>query len=658
MLDLFIVLAFVGYSIAAGFAARRKASRDLHEYFLAGRGLKGWQAGTSMAATQFAADTPLLVAGLVATGGVFLLWRLWIYALAFLLMAFVFAALWQRAGVLTDAELAEIRYSGRGTLLLRTFKAIYYGTIFNCVVLAWVLLAAVGITELFLPWHRWLPAALYDPLADFVLRFGLGPKLSSSAPAYPQHLAAANNMISIALILLFTALYAMTGGLRGVVATDIVQFAVALAGTLLFAWFIAQAAGGLRALVPSLVHLYGEERAARILSFAPGFAGEGTGGPDWPALLLPFLAVIGLQWLFQVNSDGTGYLAQRTMACRDEREARFAGIVFAWLQILLRSLPWLVIAVGLLVLYPFDESAKAEAGFAARRELMFVRGIHELMPSGALGLMLTGMLAALASTLDTHLNWGAGYWSNDLYQRLVCRAWLKREPGNRELVLVARLSNVLVIALALVVMVNLGSIQQAWQIALLFGAGVGSVLVLRWLWERINLWSELAAMAVSLLVAPLLLHLGGRARAEGWFAGNELAIEALNLGIMAAASTAAAVAAALLGPPTDPETLESFYRRVRPHGWWRATAARVGDDPSRPLRALARDGLAALLTASSLFLCLYGAGRLLLPHPAVPWPVAAAALVLGVALVPLWWRRASRAEPTDAQARPVSARAP
>jgi hypothetical protein len=158
-------------------------------------------------------------------------------------MAFIFATLW-RAGVLTDAKLAEIRYSGRGTLLLRTFKVIYYGTIFNCVVLAWVLAAAVGLTELFLPWHRWLPAAVYDPPRRFRPALRPGTETSSSAPAYPQYLTATNNIISLALILLFTALYSMTGGLRGVVATDIVQFAAALAGTLLFTWFIAQAAGG------------------------------------------------------------------------------------------------------------------------------------------------------------------------------------------------------------------------------------------------------------------------------------------------------------------------------------------------------------------------------------------------------------------------------
>ena len=173
MLDLLIVLAFVVYAVGSGFRARKKASEGLDEYFLAGHSISGWKAGLSMAATQFAADTPLLVTGLIATGGIFLLWRLWIYGLAFLLMAFVFAIGWRRAGVLTDAELTEVRYSGRGVLTLRVLKAVYYGTVINCVVMAMVLVAAVRIAEVFLPWHEWLPGGLYDPVVAFVSSTGL-----------------------------------------------------------------------------------------------------------------------------------------------------------------------------------------------------------------------------------------------------------------------------------------------------------------------------------------------------------------------------------------------------------------------------------------------------------------------------------------------------
>ena len=455
-----------------------------------------------MAATQFAADTPLLVTGLVATAGVFALWRLWIYGLAFLAMGFVFAALWRRAGVLTDAELTQVRYSGRGVLPLRLLKSVYYGTVINCVVLAMVLVAAMRIAEVFLPWHLWLPAPLYDAMLGLVRATGL--RLGNSVTGLAAEITAANNAISILLMLAFTAAYSIAGGLRAVVRTDVVQFAVAMAGTALYAWFVLAAAGGIAALPARLSAIYGAAQADRFLSFGPpGGTGE---------LLMPFLVLIGLQWVFQMNSDGTGYLAQRAMACRSERDARGAPVLFAWLQVFLRSLLWLAIALGLLVLYPFATADMGDAALAAAREMTFVRGIDELLPPGVRGLMLIGLLAALA----------------------------------------------------------------AWFISLLFGAGMGSVLVLRRLWERINLYSEMAAMAVSLVTAPLLLY----------FLGTDPQQEWIRLGLMALVTTGAAVLAACFGPGTADATLKDFYARVRPIGWWGHAARLCGEPAHVPVHAL------------------------------------------------------------------------
>ena len=619
MLDLLIVLAFVAWSVAAGLRSRRRASRDLDEYFLAGRRVPGWQAGLSMAATQFAADTPLLVTGLVASAGVFMLWRLWIYGLAFLLMAFVLAALWRRARVLTDAELTEIRYSGRGVLWLRVLKAVYYGTLVNCVVMAIVLVASVRVAEVFLPWHLWLPAGLYQPLQAAVT--ALGPGVADSVTGLAPAVAATNAAISIALMLLFVALYSTTGGLRGVIVTDVTQFAVAMVATLAYVVVAVGEAGGLGGLTARVTALYGEAEAGRLLGFAPP-AGE---------LLLPFVAVIGLQWLFQINADGTGYLAQRSLACASDRDARVAGVVFAFAQVLLRSLLWLVLAVSLLVLYPFTPADAGADGFVAARELTFVTGAAELLPAGLSGLMLAGLIAALASTLDTHLNWGASYWTNDLYRRLVCEAWLRREPRPRELVRVARLSNALLIGLALLVMAHLGSVQQAWLLSLLFGAGMGAVLVMRWLWERVNLWSEALALGASLVAAPLLLWL--------------VEAEWLRLAAMAAVSTTAAVTGALLGPPTDPERLADFYRRVRPVGWWPQTAAAVGEDPAAPWRRLTRAMSLVGLAAASLFLGLCGLGRLLVPPPGASTALSLAMTAAALLLVPAWWRGLRERDP-------------
>lgn len=665
MLDLALVLAFVAYSVTAGFLNRKAASEGLESYFLAGRSMRGWQAGTSMAATQFAVDTPLTAVGLVAVFGIYMGWTFWIYGLAFLLLGLLFGPLWRRARVLTDAELAEVRYGGPGVLTLRVLKAIYYGAVFNSIVLAFVLAASVTVAEAFLPWHEWLPGRAYEPLHAFAGAISSEDGFAFRAPASPLDAATAtaNNILSMGLIVGFVALYSMTGGLRSVIVTDIAQFALAIIGSIALAIAVvfgspapagsgagvaprAHAVGGLSGLRERIPELYPPvagappeyRHAEELLSFVP--AGQGV--------LFAFLLFMSMVWLFQMNSDGTGYLAQRAMSARSERDAKASGIVFAWLQIFLRSLPWLLIGAALLVAYPFTPEEAASAGFTGRREQLFVQAVRDYMPAGygILGILLVSLLAALASTLDSHLNWGASYFSNDIYKRLICQAWLGREPRGRELVLVARLSNVVVIAIAILIIPMLGSIREAWFISLTLGAGVGSVLVLRWVWERINLWSEIAAMGTSLLVAPVLLWLtfdppnSPVAALRGM---DDITIQAIRLGAVGLTSTAAAVAAALWAPATPPARLDAFYGRVRPPGFWAGSAARAGDRPAevrgRLWSILATGGLAAI----SLYLCLYGVARLLLPHPNVPWAFPAGSLGVGIVATPIWWRLAFRA---------------
>lgn len=611
MIDLIIVLLFIIYAITSGFRARKKASESLQEYFLAGKTLKGWRVGLSMAATQFAADTPLLVTGLIATGGVFLVWRLWIYGIAFLMMGFVFAAGWRRSGILTDAEFTEIRYSGKAVLPLRVLKAVYYGTVINCIVMAMVLVAAMRIAEVFLPWDQWLPALIYNPF--FSITNALGLSLGSGSGAIDPAIVTTNNIISILVILGFTALYSTTGGLRSVVATDVMQFGIAMVGTIVYAYYVVDYAGGWGQLMEKIQTIYGQELAGKMLSFSP-IGGE----------LLPFLIIIGLQWFFQMNSDGTGYLAQRSMACATDKDARVAAVLFSWMQIFLRSIIWLIIGVGLMVVYPFTQTAMSGETFAASREITFITGINDLLPPGIRGLMLTGLLAALASTLDTHLNWGASYWSNDVYKRLICEHWLKRKPKSHELVITARLSNILIIVIALIIMANLGSIQTAWFISLLFGAGMGSVLVLRWLWERINLYSELAAMAASLIVAPILLVVTD--------------VEWIRLGSMALISTLAAVLVTFFTPRTKQDILNDFYKRVKPMGLWQNTAKAIGGDSKLPLKQLFLGFKSVAITSISLFAMLVGVGKLVLflPGDSIIWPLVF--ILISLALVPLWWK--------------------
>ena len=623
LIDIAILAAFVIHAAAAGARNRRAAARSLDDYFLAGRSLRGWQAGLSMAATQFAADTPLLVTGLIATAGIFALWQLWIYAVAFLLMGFALSAGWRRAGVLTDAELSELRYGGRAAAVLRGVKAVYFGTVLNCTVLAWVLLAAAAIAGPFLRWHEWLPAGLFDSVVAFVTTVGV-PLAPGQAAGPGVWITTADNLISLVLLLAVVAAYSATGGLRGVVATDIAQIGVMLAGTAAFAWIVTAEAGGPWAIAERIREQFagggpGGILPDEILAFTPDRARNAT-----PALL----GMLGLLWLIQLNADGSGYLAQRTMACRSDRDARTAAVVFTATQVVLRSLLWLPLGLGLLVLFPPDPGLAPEL-LQADREASYVRGMAELLPPGVRGLMLTGMLAALASTVDTHLNWGASYWTHDIYRRFVCRAWRGVEPDERSLVRVARVSSVAILVLALLILTQLTSINQAWQTSLLMGAGMGVTLVLRWIWWRVTAWAEIAAAGVSLVVAPALMVLLGDDR------------QAERLLIVAALATAGALAAILLGPREDPRRLAAFYRKARPLGFWGPVAAAAGDAPGAGPRRLARAAGATAACALSMFCVLVGAGAWLTAAPPpvwFPWPAAWSALLLaaGAALIPLW----------------------
>ncbi len=627
-LDALILLSFAALAIRSGLRARKLASRSLEDYFLAGRTLSGWKAGVSMAASQFAADTPLLVTGLIATGGLFALWRLWIYAIAFLLLGFVLAPLWRRARILTDAELAELRYAAGPAAWLRGIKAVYFGTIFNCTVLAMVLWAAKEVAEPFLLWNQWLPSSLFGFAESLVTWVGVpfARELGVSSDLWTR---STNNALSLFAIVGVTLFYSTTGGLRGVIQTDLLQFALMMVAITVYAGFIIAEVGGLDAI------------PARIRD---RFAGGGPGGIT-PAEILALtpsrakdagllvLAVFGLQWLVQMNADGTGYLAQRSMACRSDADAKRAALVFTGLQIVVRSLLWIPIGLGLLLLFPPNSGLELGA-LRADREVSFVRGMAELLPSGARGLLLTAMLAALASTIDTHLNWGASYWTNDLYKRFFCEGWRRRTPSPRELVWAARGSNVLILLIALAIMTQLSSIQTAWHVSLLLGAGMGVPLLLRWFWWRINAWGEIGAIGMSILLAPALL----------WGLPSDQ--EALRLLTMAVGATATAVGLSLAIGPESMDRLRRFYDRVQPPGFWGPVAKDAGRSPRTDRRRLGRGLAATALASISTFCVLAGLATWLAGSLGpVGWPAGRPAwigslLLLGVGLVPMWWRLA------------------
>ena len=623
--DALIVVAFIAYSVTTGFRNRRQASKNLEEYFLAGRTLPGWKAGLSMAATQFAADTPLLVTGIIATAGIFGLWQLWIFAPTFLLMGFVLGGAWRRAGVLTDAELTEVRYGGTPAAVLRGVKAVYLGTIINCTVLAWVLFAAAKIAEPFLLWNEWLPVGVVQPVVRLVELVGM-PLTIGGIDDPEVWVKTANNFVSLVAILTVAALYSATGGLRSVVATDMVQIVIMFLGTLAFTAIVVREIGGLGAMTERVYEAFagggpGGIRPDAILAFTPDRGKDVT---------LTVLSLLGLLWLINSTSDGTGYLAQRAMACRTDRDATTAAVVFTFTQVLVRSLLWLPLGVGLLVLFPPDPGLAPDL-MQADREATYVRGMAELLPPGVMGLMLTGMLAALASTVDTHLNWGSSYLTNDIYKRFICQAWRKTEPSGRALVWVARGANVLILVIALAIMTQLTSINQAWQTTLLFGAGLGVVLVLRWIWWRMNAWAEIAAMLVSFVAAPVLM------------VSLDDDQQALRLLLAATVSTVAALAAIWIKGPEDEAQLAAFYQRVRPVGFWDPVARAAGAGADAGARRLWR-ALGAMVSCSlSVFCLLVGIGTWLVGSPPPVWlpsrPVWIGGLLLaGLLLCPVWYR--------------------
>lgn len=656
-IDIAIICVYVCYALYTGLHSKSESSKSLEEYFLAGRSLKGWQSGLSMAAAQFAADTPLLVTGLVATAGVFALWRLWVYAFAFLLLGFLLGPSWRRAGVITDAELTEVRYGQGPATWLRGFKAIYLGTIFNCTVLAMVLLAATRIAEPFLLWDQWLPEFIFQPFVSFVHWVGTPLTRDASSPEVWQH--SASNLISILAISIVTTFYSATGGLRNVVKMDIFQFGIKMLGTAAYAITIIMAVGGLPQIPGKLQALFQNPEFAKqaanwmdpsqILAFTPGEAQGATG------LLLTLFAV---QWLTQMNSDGSGYLAQRTMACRSDKDAKEAAVVFTFVQVILRTLLWLPIALGLLILMPPDLSMVGTESFKSAREATYVLGMAEFLPVGVKGLMITAMLAALGSTVDTHVNWGASYWTNDIFKRIVCEGILKKEPPGWALVWVARGSSIAILLLGLFIMTKLGSIQEAWNKSLLLGAGLGIVLVLRWIWWRMNAWGELASIVSSLALTPVLLN-PSLSSYIPWLANAaEGNLDALRLLTLAGAATVISIAVALAVGPESKERLQDFYCKAHPPGFWGPIAASVGEDPAVPMRRFTRSVGAITAAAGSVFTLLVGVGSWMCQSPAPSFMPSQALwiallLITSVGLVPVWYTLAFKGPQLPADITPI-----
>ena len=439
-LDWIIIAAYFIASAAIGVWYSRRGGRSVTDYFLSGRSLPWWLAGTSMVATTFAADTPLAVAGLVARNGIAGNWIWWSAAFGSMLTVFFFARLWRRAGILTDVEFAELRYSGKPAALLRGFRALYLGIPINCVIMGWVNLAMSKILAVTLGWDR-LNAVLFS--------------------------------------LAITGIYSALSGLWGVVVTDFFQFIFAMTGTIALAWFALQLPeiGGLDGLLAKV--------PPGTLAFTP-FVNDGGVDGAIALVALPlasFLTYVCVQWWASwypgQEPGGGGYVAQRMMSAKDERHSLLATLWFTVAHYCLRPWPWILVGLVSIVLYPGIEDK--EAGY--------VMVMRDHLPAGWRGLLLGAFFAAYMSTISTQLNWGTSYVVNDFYRRFV-----KQDGDEQHYVWISRVCTIALMLVSAIVTFYLESIRQAWEFVLESGAGIGLVLILRWYWWRVNAWSEISAM--------------------------------------------------------------------------------------------------------------------------------------------------------------------
>ena len=573
-IDWLLLAAYLVLTLVLGLWLARRNSGEA-DYFVAGRRLNGWLAGASMAATTFSIDTPLYVAGLVGTRGLAGNWEWWSFGLAHVAMAVVFAPLWRRSGVLTDAAFTELRYGGAAAAWLRGIKAFLLAVPVNCIGIGYAFLALRKVVE------------------------ALG--LVSGQPAA---LGLTDTVWLLMVVALLVMSYTVAGGLWAVVVTDLVQLVLALAGALAVAAAALHAAGGMTALLEQLQALQRPE----LLSLVPwtwddaGFHWLQGSGISIPM----FTAYIAVQWWSFRRSDGGGEFIQRMLATRDEQQARLAGWVFLVVNYLVRSWLWIVVALAALVLLP--AGADLELGYPALAV--------QLLPPVALGLVVISLVAAFMSTVSTSVNWGASYLTHDLYQRFV-----RPSAGSRELLLVGQLTTVLLLVLGVITALISDSIGTVFRLVIAIGSGPGVVLVLRWFWWRVNAAAELSAMLCGFFVG-VFTSVVPLVRIEDY---------GVRIAVITGLSAVVWLTVMLSTPPESDAVLERFVRTVRPPGpGWSRLRQRFGVMPMESLPAMLRR---FVLACGVLFGGLLGTGGFLLHQQWSGW------IGLSVLILSIWQLR-------------------
>ncbi|MFA7288080.1 MAG: sodium:solute symporter family protein [Melioribacteraceae bacterium] len=557
-IDFVVIALYFLFNLAIALWLRKRATKSVSDYFIAGKKVPWWLAGTSMVATTFAADTPLVVTGLVAANGIAGNWIWWSMAFSGMLTVFFFAKLWNRSAVLTDVEFAEIRYSGKPAKFLRIFRAIYLGVPINLIIMGWVnlaiakiLMSVVGVTKV--------------------------------------------EALVIALIIMFiTASISTLSGLWGVLWTDLFQFVLKMGMVIALAIFAVNASGGMNSLIGQLNEIdKSRDSSSSIMSFIPDI------NSVWMPMIT-FFVFIAVNWWASwypgAEPGGGGYIAQRIFASKDEKNSILATLWFNIAHYALRPWPWIIVALVAVARFHGDPM------FAKDPESGYIRILISDLPSYLRGLMIAAFAAAYMSTIGTQLNWGASYIVNDVYKR-----YMNKDKNENHYVKVSQAVTMLLMICSVIVTFYMDSIAGAWKILMAIGAGTGLVYILRWFWWRINAWSEISAMITAFVTSLVLQFVLNYNESDPKDFAHLLLITV-------AITSAIWLLVTYMTDPEPKDKLLAFYRRVRPNAtMWGPIAKEATDIVPE------KDGIYNLINwlsgVAMIYSFLMGMGKLILGNP-------------------------------------------
>ncbi len=532
-IDWTIIISYIIFSLGVGIYFSKRAASNTEEYFLSGRSLPWWIVGTSMVATTFAADTPLAITEFVRGSGIWQNWFWWNLLMGSLLGVFLFSRLWRRAEVLTDNELLEIRYSGKPAAFLRAFKAGYFSILYNFIVMGWVINAMASVVSVMLNMDKW-------------------------------------NAVWICVVI--ALVYAILSGFWGVVITDLVQFFIAMFGSIALAIIALNHIGGMDSLLSKLSMLQDTGIVHdNTLKFIPPIPDSNISTSIfWESPFSKFLIFITIMWWSHHGTDGGGYIIQRMSSAKNEHHALLATLWYNLAHYALRVWPWIIVAVVSITMFPLIPESYSELGVKAGYPLV----MNALLGPGLKGILIVSFLAAFMSTIDTHLNWGASYLINDVYKR-----FFKPNESENHYVIVGKIITVILMILSAFTALKMQSISKAWEFIFSMGAGIGLVLILRWFWWRINAWSEITALGTSIIITSTLEII---AYFQTIADGSEYSLFGSapvlfnislqvhhKLMIIVPLAVITWITATLMTKPEPLDQLQLFYDKVQPGGWWK-----------------------------------------------------------------------------------------